>query len=825
MRKPIVFGQYVLLERVSVGGMAEIFKAKSFGAEGFEKILAIKRILPSMAEDQDFITMFIDEAKICGQLSHANIAQIYELGKIDNSHFIALEYIWGKDTLQLQNRFRRVGRRMPPQMAAFIGAKVCEGLDYAHRRRNSQGLPLDIIHRDVSPQNILISYDGEVKLIDFGIAKAQARSSKTQAGVLKGKFGYMSPEQVRGLPLDHRSDIFALGTVLWEMCAGERLFAGDSDFTILEKVRNAAVPRLSQKNPQITPDFEAIVMKALSRESADRFSWASEMQDELQTYLMMQTQPYSAQELSNEMKRLFERELKRETIAMQKHKELLLSDVDGSLDGLELDDEYQLDDADVLPEDFDDGATEMESEPQFSENLGHNPTHIFSDENPRNTPSHDLQPMPDPVGSDGPLLNNLTSEPTFIFNGETNLAEETSTEPPSDEHFADHQEKSATAHIALPQPALGKDIAIGILAALVLILSSIMIWKLISDDDGVKSVAQNRGHLVINLMGGSVAKVSLDGKFKGDVAMRKPLLLRDLPEGTHYLVLKNEDDSAEKRVRIGVDEIKLLSFSLKDKLIVVPATLKLTVDPQDAKVLIDGKKLTQRSGISLSPSKEHTLKVSKVGFITRTLNLKPKNGEAFDIPIILARSKTGALAISTIPEGAVIRLNEKKKGKTPLEIEELKSGRYRVEASLDDYQTIKKRVFIKERKMMRLALTLKKASKPTQASVSHIKAKQRPKTKTVAAKSTATKNRSEKTKAKTQEKRYGYLVANTTPWARVFVDGKDTKLNTPIVPLKKIKLAVGKHRLGFLAEGKTFNFTVTIKANKTTRFFKELPVR
>src|SRR5262245_19278003 len=146
--------------------MAEVFQAKSFGVEGFEKIIAIKRILPSMAEDADFIQMFIDEAKICGQLNHANICQTFELGRIEDSHFIAMEYIWGKDLLQIQNRFRRMRKTMPPHMAAFISSKICEGLDYAHRKKDATGRPLGIIHRDVSPQNILVSYEGEIKIID-----------------------------------------------------------------------------------------------------------------------------------------------------------------------------------------------------------------------------------------------------------------------------------------------------------------------------------------------------------------------------------------------------------------------------------------------------------------------------------------------------------------------------------------------------------------------------------------------------------------------------------------------------------------------------------
>src|SRR4051812_33205101 len=175
--------------------MAEVFKAKSYGVEGFEKIIAIKRILPTMGEDRDFIKMFIDEAKIAGQLAHANICQIFELGRIDGSHFIAMEYIWGKDLLQIQNRVRKLKQSIPIPTACFAIAKVLEGLDYAHRKRDPLGRPLEIVHRDCSPQNVLVSYEGEVKVIDFGIAKATSRNSRTMAGVLKGKFGYMSPSR------------------------------------------------------------------------------------------------------------------------------------------------------------------------------------------------------------------------------------------------------------------------------------------------------------------------------------------------------------------------------------------------------------------------------------------------------------------------------------------------------------------------------------------------------------------------------------------------------------------------------------------------------
>ncbi len=322
LKKPVPFGKYYLLERINVGGMAEVFKAKTFGVEGFERLLAVKRILPNIAEDEEFITMFIDEAKIAVQLQHANIAQIFDLGKVDDSFFIALEYVNGRDLRSIFDRMRSKGESLPIALACHVMMQVCEGLDYAHNKRDGQGRELHLVHRDISPQNVLIGYEGEVKLIDFGIAKAAGKASTTQAGILKGKFGYMSPEQVRGLPIDKRSDIFAVGIVLYELLTGERLFVGETDFSTLEKVRNVEIVPPSSYNKKIPQELERLMLKALARDPEDRYQNAIDLHDDLQSFLYSVGEFYSRKDLAAWMKKTFAAEIEEDNAKLEQYRQL-----------------------------------------------------------------------------------------------------------------------------------------------------------------------------------------------------------------------------------------------------------------------------------------------------------------------------------------------------------------------------------------------------------------------------------------------------------------------------------------------------------------------
>lgn len=306
------FGKYLLLQRVSVGGMAEIFKAIPSGATRIDEIVAIKRILPNIAEDSEFIGMFIDEARIAGQLTHPNICRIYELGRVRGDHYIAMQFLWGRDLLKVMNRLKKFSTVLPVPMAAFIAAKACAALHYAHTKCDAAGSPLGIIHRDVSPQNIIVGYAGQVKLIDFGVARAASQSQKTQAGILKGKFGYMSPEMIRSLPVDHRSDVFAMGICLHEALTGSRLFYGETDFATLEQVRDARVMPPSAKVPGIPPALDAIVLKALARDVEDRYASAADLERALMEFLDALYPDYGEADVGVTMREAFAQEVLRE---------------------------------------------------------------------------------------------------------------------------------------------------------------------------------------------------------------------------------------------------------------------------------------------------------------------------------------------------------------------------------------------------------------------------------------------------------------------------------------------------------------------------------
>ena len=282
--QPVQFGKYTLFERIGRGGMADVFKGRVQGPAGFERIFVVKRILPHLSDDPTFTKMFIEEAKMSARLNHPNIVQVFELGSVDNEYFISMEYVRGRDLAEtMRTLWARVGPPRP-ELVAYVGREMSRALDYAHHVRSDDGKLIGMIHRDVSPSNVMLSFEGSVKLLDFGIAKAlggEGSDEGTQKGTLKGKFAYMAPEQTRGNDVDSRIDIFATGIVLHEILTGRRLFKGENDLQTVEKVRQCEVPPPSLQNPLCPPELDAIVLQALARNPDHRFQSGGEMADAL----------------------------------------------------------------------------------------------------------------------------------------------------------------------------------------------------------------------------------------------------------------------------------------------------------------------------------------------------------------------------------------------------------------------------------------------------------------------------------------------------------------------------------------------------------------
>jgi len=276
-------GKYELIRRLAVGGMAEIYLAKARGLEGFEKLVVLKRILPQHATDPHFVNMFLDEARLAATLQHANIAQVYDVGEDQGCLYFAMEYVDGIDARTLLKHVVNERTRLPMEHALTIVAGVAAGLHAAHEKLGVNGEPLNIVHRDVSPSNVLISRDGCVKLIDFGVAKADQRTTETVNGTLKGKVSYMAPEQCRGLPVDRRADVFALGILLYELTCSRKLFRG-TELAILTKISKGIFRRPSEYHPNYPPELERIVVKALARDADERYATAQTLQLDVERF-------------------------------------------------------------------------------------------------------------------------------------------------------------------------------------------------------------------------------------------------------------------------------------------------------------------------------------------------------------------------------------------------------------------------------------------------------------------------------------------------------------------------------------------------------------
>jgi tetratricopeptide (TPR) repeat protein len=315
--QPTRFGKYLLLEKLAVGGMAQLYRAKITGIQGFEKLIAIKTILSHLTEEKELLSSFIDEAKLAALLHHQNIVQIYDFGTMENSYFIAMEYLFGKDLRYIFSKSQEKNLPLSNEHALYIMTRICSGLDYAHSLKDFQGKPLNIIHRDISPQNIIVTYEGEIKIVDFGIAKAASQSTITQFGMIKGKIAYMSPEQASGQPIDYRSDIFSTGIILYEMVTGKRMFTGPDTLQILAKVSRAEFEPPEVARSGLPTKVYKILNRALMKEPEDRYQSCGEMLADLEECMFQLSLRPTARGISQYMKELFKEEIAAEDEMMR----------------------------------------------------------------------------------------------------------------------------------------------------------------------------------------------------------------------------------------------------------------------------------------------------------------------------------------------------------------------------------------------------------------------------------------------------------------------------------------------------------------------------
>lgn len=309
---PVAFGKYYLLGLIARGGMAEVYRARPQNGE--KRLLAVKVMRPQLAREARFIDMFHREGKLAMMLSNRCIVETVEIGQTDNRHYIAMEYVAGRDLTQVLRRCQETQQRIPVPHAVYIAARIAEGLHFAHTLVGPDGRLLNIVNRDVSPSNVRLSYDGDVKLLDFGIAQALMKFT-SEIGILKGKFSYMSPEQIRGMPLDARTDVFSAGIILHEMLTTEKLFRGDTEFALMEKVRKAEVPPPSGFNRRVTPELDAITLKALARDVADRYQTAAQLAADLDA--LIAGYRFDPKELRQFMRQLFRKEYAKELEEIQ----------------------------------------------------------------------------------------------------------------------------------------------------------------------------------------------------------------------------------------------------------------------------------------------------------------------------------------------------------------------------------------------------------------------------------------------------------------------------------------------------------------------------
>ncbi len=631
--EPKQFGKYLLLEKLAVGGMAEIYKAKTYGVDGFEKELAIKRILPHCSADKDFITMLIDEAKLSVMLSHANIVQVYDLGKVGDDYYISMEFIHGVNLRDVMYRCRESGVTIPTDIAVYIISEICKGLDYAHRKTDHNNQPLNIVHRDISPQNILLSYEGEVKIVDFGIAKAAMNISHTMAGILKGKIAYMSPEQAMGKAIDRRTDIFSTGILLYETLTGQKLFTGESQFEVLKKIRTTRIT--AEQLPNSIPEqLKPIVVKALAYNIDERFQHAGDLQIELTKYLYSKHVDFSPRKLAAFIKDVFINEIRGDQV--ERVREEVAEGMTASMDVREGMKQYYI--------------VHREGEGES-----------ISEETARTG------------GAREGLLETMVTPAT-----RPPAAPPPPREAPKEEGKAVIKKKR---HTMLRIAAALAVIAAGAYLTFRFVPSA-RFWE---EKAPVSPAEEIYGSMNVTSEPAG-AEIFLDGKDTGTVT---PTVIDKLQAGRIYIVRAEKDDygPAERSVQISGPERIDVALALS------PPTgmLNIITDPPGAAIMLDGRltglntpatleKLTLGTDLRITLSKPEYEDFEQV------VNLTSSRPQKISTKLTPVLPQMGKLVINSTPAGAKVLLDGKDTGRTtPAMIANLGPKKYSVALRMDGY--------------------------------------------------------------------------------------------------------------------------------------------
>lgn len=626
------------MEKIAQGGMAEIFKGLAYDTAGIKRTVCIKKILPHIAASPEFIESLIAEAKIAVTLSHGNIAQTYDLGKVGDDYFIVMEYVDGKSLSQIAKRAAAKKERVPLPMVCSVMAEVASGLDYIHRRTDAKGEPLHIVHRDMSPQNIICSYSGTIKIIDFGIAIAAGRIAITDTGILKGKFSFMSPEQARGDPLDHRSDIFSLGIVMYELLTGERLFKADDNRETLRNVRRARVTSPAVLRPDLPEELDRICMKALAREKRHRFTSAAEMRDALMKFLHTTFPNFQPTDVASYLRGLFPDDVAHETKEEEiKTPHLIIDATHSALTG---DDDK-------------------------SEKTGVSKAPV------------DLEPF---------LLEPVEHEENEAKKNQKLVLDD-------DEEQTSQKKRESW----LPLMVVG-----------IIVVVSIVAWVSLRKNNETTDVLAPRFSKLSISVTPEDAEVTLNGESLGQHSpyTREKLI----PKREYTIHAKKEGYIPQEKIFTPVPGENLsFSLSLLPE-VAVETALSMTTEPPGASVFLDEQKtaLTTPATLKAISPGRHTIGLFLPNHKFWEKEIMVQKGETLHFDIGLAKD-LGTLTITSQPAGALVLLDGKPIGQTPLTQEGLEPEKiYAVEIWTEGFEPYTQDVKIRAGREEEVRVTLKK---------------------------------------------------------------------------------------------------------------------